>query len=54
MLKTKIMETLKAAFPDIQDPRQFEHAADVIIELLIPVIAEVIGKAIKAYEGDDG
>lgn len=52
MLKIKIIKTLEAAFPDIQDSRQFEHAADVLIELLIRdgVMATAIGAAIAAYE----
>ena len=49
-LKEEINKALKAAFPDVQDSRQFEHAADAVVEIVIKVIGGAIGVAIAAYE----
>ncbi len=54
MLKTEIAQALKDAFPDIQDPERFEHVADNVIELLIPIVREGLVKAIKEYNNWEG
>jgi uncharacterized membrane-anchored protein YjiN (DUF445 family) len=50
MLKTTIVEALRATLPDIQNQDPFERAADMIIEELKPVITEFITRVLKEYD----
>lgn len=47
MLRNKLIEIHKAAYPDIQDIRQHENAVDATLELFT---REVLPEVLAAYE----